>query len=111
MISFNTFSGAAPFNTTFAFFGVADQNGKFVLLDQLLPNAGQHTISANELKPGQAYSYTLIFSNNLVGTDTKIQLNSRTQGFFTTAAPEPSSFLLAGMRVLAIVGWQRRRRP
>ena len=90
-----------------------DKNGSVVQFDGLQPNAGQDTIAANTLQAGQNYRYILFFSNDAVGIDTQLQLNSRTQGFFTTAGgatatPEPASAVLALLGAGALFGFKRR---
>ena len=109
-VQFNTFTGAPPpFNGPLTFFAIVRQsNGSIVQFDGLQPDVGQDVIPANTLLAGEQYRYILFFSNDAVGTNTQLQLNSRTQGFFTpgtaaAAAPEPASAWLglAGTVLLA----------
>jgi hypothetical protein len=99
-VHFNTFTPASsPFNGPLAFFGIVNQTtSATVLLDGIQPNSGQDAIAANTLQPGTPYRFILFFANDLVTTNTQLQLNDRTQGFFNTAggvsAPEPGSALL-----------------
>jgi MYXO-CTERM domain-containing protein len=112
-VFFNTFTPAAtPFNGPLAFFAVVDQNtSSIVLLDGLQPTDGQDLIPAGTLQSGTPYRYILFFSNNLVGIDTQLQLNLRTQGFFSTqgSAPEPSTLALGLLGVGALLFVRRSR--
>ena len=115
-VQFNTFTGAPPpFNGPLTFFAIVRQsNGSIVQFDGLQPDVGQDAIPANTLLAGEQYRYILFFSNDAVGTNTQLQLNSRTQGFFTpgaaaAAAPEPSTAWLGWAAIALLVGRFHRR--
>jgi hypothetical protein len=76
------------------------------------PGSTTATMLANTLMPGTTYEYELDFSDRVNGIDplngvpTTIGFDVRTDGFFTTATPEPGGFvalgiMLAGMAVLS----------
>jgi hypothetical protein len=110
---FNTFmTSDAPLT----FFAIVNQSDNSIpVFDSLQPNVGQDTVAANTLQNGTPYRFIIFFSNNIDTTNTQVQLNSRTQGFFTpsgnlTATPEPASISMCLIGGAAMLGALRRRR-
>jgi hypothetical protein len=110
---FNTFSTS---DSPLTFFAIVNQSDNSIpVFDGLQPNVGQDTVAANTLQNGTPYRFIIFFSNNIVGTDTQLQLEWRTQGFFTpgsnaTATPEPASISMCLLGAAGMLGALRRKR-
>jgi hypothetical protein len=110
---FNTFSTS---DSPLTFFAIVNQSDNSIpVFDGLQPNVGQDTVAANTLQNGTPYRFIIFFSNNIVGTDTQLQLEWRTQGFFTpgsnaTATPEPASISMCLLGAVGMLGASRRKR-
>lgn len=66
------------------FFLVDKATSSIVFSDAPQPTVTQENIPANTLQPGKQYLFALFFTTNTGGTNSQLQVNSETQGLFTT---------------------------
>lgn len=101
------------------FFFIVDKNTfATVFFDAPQPTTTQENIPANTLLAGKQYLFALFFTTNTAGggtaSNTELQVNSETQGLFTTAGavPEPGTacLCLLGLGVFAAANRKRRGR-
>jgi hypothetical protein len=109
---FNSFTSP---DAPLTFFDIQNLNdGTVPFSDGLQPNVTQDTIAANTLKVGVPYRFLIFFTDNIVTTNTQLQLTNRTQGRFTpgaaTATPEPATVSTCLLGAIAMLGVARRRR-
>jgi len=115
LFSFNTFvGGAAPFDGGLIFFEILDLGDlSRPFIQGVQPNVGQVTLPGGTLQTGRNYEWVLFFQNALVTANTQLETDTRTRGFFSTAAtttPEPDSLLLAAAGIAGLWGMRRLRR-
>ncbi len=114
---FSTFTPNPSTDSPYLFFVIFNQTSGAVVYDAGAqpPTTTGVTLPANTLNPGTGYFYDLIFSDRVTvpspGADFPAQIGSdkRTEGFFTTAAPEPSGVALLASGALLLAGLRRGR--
>jgi hypothetical protein len=112
-LNFNSFTpslGASFGNTYFTIFGTTQFCGG------LAPSATSCTIDPQALLPGTTYTWELDFSDRTTGVDPNgvnqlLGFDVRTDGTFTTAVPESSTWamMLLGFAGLGFVGYRKTR--
>ena len=119
-LSWNPYATPPGINTPLIFVGVTRVSDNTFVAGTSGSNAlNSFTIPANTLQPGTQYDLDLVYSARngtanagFGGANSFYSYDVRTDLVFTTAAasiPEPSTFSIASLGILAFVGWVRKR--
>ena len=118
-VDFNTFLPGLIANESEIFFNVIDSTNTTVFsVGDLRDTTTSVIIPAGTLAAGQTYTFDLVFDNRINGTDDLSGLpvtqfyDTHTDGSFTTAVPEPSTWamLLIGFVGLGYAGYRGSRK-
>jgi hypothetical protein len=121
-VDFNAMEPSGNATDSFVFFSVFDSSNNVVAGDGFLPSdTTSVSIAGGTLKPGQAYTFEVLFSDRITGFDdvagvpTTQFYDTRTDAAFSTAAgavPEPSTWamLLIGFAGLGFAGYRSSRK-
>jgi len=117
-VDLNTYIPGAVANASFIFFSITNSSGTVVYSSGGLSDTTTSiTIGAGTLAAGGSYSFDLLYSNRITGSDyingypvTQFY-DTHTDGSLTTAVPEPSTWAMLLMGFVGTGFMMRRRAP
>jgi hypothetical protein len=110
------YDAPAGSNTALTFFAlIRVSDGALIYSDVGANSQTVFSVPGGVLDPGTAYYADLDYSSRIDtpnagfgGATAEVGYDLRTDLYFTTAVPEPGTFILAGLGGLALLAWRRR---